>query len=132
MNTKEIISQYYKAFNEKNYQSMLDLLSENVVHDINQGKRMEGKETFQKFLRRMDELYDENLTDIVIMSDDSGTRGSAEFVCNGTYKSTDEGLPPARGQKYRIPVGCFFELANDKIIRISNHYNLNDWIAMVK
>lgn len=132
MNTRELITDYYKNFNAKNYEGMLALLSEDVVHDINQGKRMEGKEKFRNFLIRMDELYDENLTDIAVMTDDSGKRASAEFICNGTYKSTDEGLPPARGQKYRIPVGCFFEIENGKIKRVSNHYNLNDWIGMVK
>lgn len=132
MNTRELINEYYKNFNSKNYEGMLALLSEDVVHDINQGKRMEGKEKFRSFLKRMDELYDENLTDIAVMTDESGKRASAEFICNGTYKSTDEGLPPARGQKYRIPVGCFFEVEGGKIKRVSNHYNLNDWIGMVK
>lgn len=132
MNTRELITEYYKNFNAKNYEGMLGLLTEDVVHDINQGSRMEGKDKFRSFLKRMDELYDENLTDIAIMTDESGKRASAEFICNGTYKSTDEGLPQARGQKYRIPVGCFFEVDNGKIKRVSNHYNLNDWIVMVK
>lgn len=132
MNTKEMIVEYYKAFNAKNYEGMLALLADDVVHDINQGKRMEGKETFRKFLKRMDDLYNENLTGITVMTDDSGNRASAEFICNGVYQNTDEGLPPARGQTYHIPVGCFFEIKDGKIARVSNHYNLNDWIQMVK
>lgn len=130
--TKQLIQKYYQAFNEKNYEGMLSLLSDDVVHDINQGKRIPGKKAFKEFLSRMDFLYDENLTDIVIMTDDSGTRVAAEFICNGTYKNSDEGLPAAKGQKYRIPVGCFFDVKNEKITRVSNFYNMNDWIKMVQ
>jgi steroid delta-isomerase-like uncharacterized protein len=132
MNHKELVATYYKSFNAKDYEGMLALLSEDVVHDVNQGKRMAGKETFRKFLQRMDELYDENLSDIHIMTEERGLRASAEFICNGVYKKTDEGLPAARGQAYKIPVGCFFEIKDGKITRVSNHYNLNDWIEMVK
>lgn len=132
MRTSEIISQYYSAFNQKDYEGMLALLADDVVHDINQGKRMSGKDSFRKFLQRMNELYDENLTEIKIMTDEEGQHAGAEFICNGIYKSTDEGLPSARGQSYRIPVGCFFEVQDGKIKRVSNHYNLNDWVEMVK
>lgn len=130
--TFELISSYYKAFNEKNYEAMLELLSDDVSHDINEGKRIPGKKAFREFLNRMDFLYDENLTDIVVMTDESGKRAAAEFICNGIYKNTDEGLPPARGQKYRIPVGTFFDINTGKITRVTNFYNLNDWIKMVQ
>ena len=130
--TKNLIESYYGAFNAKNFEGMLSLLTDDVVHDINQGKRIPTKESFRKFLDRMDYLYDETLTDIVIMTNADGSRASAEFICNGVYKNSDEGLPPARGQKYRLPVGCFFDIREGKISRVSNYYNLNDWIEMVK
>lgn len=130
--TKQLIQKYYQAFNEKNYEVMLSLLSEDIVHDVNQGKRIPGKKAFKEFLSRMDFLYDENLTDIVVMTEDSGSRVAAEFICNGIYKNTDEGLPVAKGQKYRIPVGCFFDVKGGKITRITNFYNMNDWIKMVQ
>lgn len=130
--TSLLIEKYYQAFNQKNYEGMLELLSEDVSHDINQGKRIPGKKAFREFLQRMDFLYDENLTDIVIMTDARGKRASAEFICNGTYKNTDEGLPSARGQTYKIPVGTFFDINGGKITRVTNYYNLNDWIKMVK
>lgn len=129
---KSLVERYYQSFNEKNYEGMLELLSEDVVHDINQGKRIPGKKAFKEFLARMDFLYDENLTEIVVMADDSDKRAAAEFMVNGTYKNSDEGLPPARGQKYRLPVGCFFDIKDGKITRVSNYYNLNDWIKMVQ
>lgn len=130
-NTISLIKKYYAAFNAKDYQGMLDLLSEDISHDINQGKRIPGKKAFREFLERMDFFYDENLSDIVIMTDESGKRAAAEFICNGIYKNSDEGLPPAKGQKYTLPVGCFFEIKNGKIARVTNYYNMNDWIQMV-
>lgn len=129
--TKALLEKYYQAFNAKNYEGMLALLTDDVVHDINQGKRMSGKTAFKDFLANMDYLYSENLTDMVIMTDDSGKRASAEFICNGVYKNSDEGLPPAKGQKYRLPVGCFFDIKDGKIARVSNYYNMNDWLKMV-
>ncbi|HSX76099.1 MAG TPA: isopropylmalate/homocitrate/citramalate synthase, partial [Shinella sp.] len=32
---------------------------------------------------------------------------------------------------YRLPAGAFFEIRDGKVARISNTYNLNDWIAQV-
>ncbi|WPU63498.1 ketosteroid isomerase-related protein [Peredibacter starrii] len=132
MNTTELIQAYYKAFNEKRFKDMLGLLTDDVIHDTNQGGRSVGKEAFTVFLGEMDTFYDEFLDNMVIMTSADGKRASAEFICNGTYKSTCEGLPPARGQKYRLPVGCFFDIKGDKIARVTNYYNMNDWLNQVK
>ena len=82
-------------------------------------------------MAHMNRSYRETLTDIVIMSNDDGTRGAAEFVVNGQYLATDEGLPEANGQTYVLPAGAFFEIRDGKVARITNTYNLNDWIAQV-
>ena len=131
MSTTELIQSYYKAFNEKRFKDMLGLLTDDVIHDTNQGGRSVGKEAFTVFLGEMDTFYDEFLDNMVIMTSADGKRASAEFICNGTYKSTCEGLPPAKGQKYRLPVGCFFEVKGDKISRVTNYYNMNDWLKQV-
>jgi steroid delta-isomerase-like uncharacterized protein len=130
--TVKLIQNYYQAFNDKAYEKMLDLLSEGIIHDTNQGSRSLGKVAFAQFLKEMDTYYDENLTNIVIMVDSTGSRASAEFICHGTYKTTCEGLPKAQGQRYELPVGCFFEVEGNKIKRITNYYNLNDWLSQVK
>lgn len=131
MKTKEIIAAYYSAFNRKDVESFLSLLSESVVHDINQGKRESGKDAFRDFMGVMEAHYDEKAVELVIMASDDGKRAAAEFVIEGVYKKTQPGLPPAKGQKYRLPVGAFFELSGGKIQRVSNHYNLQDWIKQV-
>ncbi len=129
--TKKLIETYYQAFNEKRFHDMLSLLSDKVVHDTNQGSRSIGKIEFQNFLKDMDTYYDERLENIVVMPNETGERAAAEFVCHGIYKTTAEGLPPARGQKYVLPVGCFFEVSDGKIARVTNYYNLNDWLKQV-
>ncbi len=130
--TEQLIKNYYAAFNAKKFNEMLNLLTDDVVHDTNQGDRSTGKVAFTAFLGDMDKYYDEFLDNMVIMTSTDGSRASAEFICNGTYKVTCEGLPPARGQKYRLPVGCFFEIKDNKIARVTNYYNLPDWVNQVK
>lgn len=65
------------------------------------------------------------------MANDDGSRAAAEFIIDGTYIKTDTGLPEAKHQTYRIPVGAFFVIENGKIKRITNYYNLKDWLAQV-
>ena len=44
---------------------------------------------------------------------------------------TDAGLPPARGQTYRLPAGTFFALRDGRRARVTTCYNLADWSAQV-
>lgn len=131
MTATEIIRAYYDAFNSQDMAAFLALLSDDVVHDINQGERQSGKAAFATFMEHMNRCYRETLTDMVIMASSDGKRASAEFIVNGEYLVTDEGLPEASGQTYVLPAGAFFELADGKVSRVTNYYNLNDWIAQV-
>ena len=79
----------------------------------------------------MDASYREQLRDIGVLATLDGQRAAAEYVVHGEYHSTDEGLPPASGQKYVLPGGAFFEIRDDRIARVTNYYNLQDWIAQV-
>jgi steroid delta-isomerase-like uncharacterized protein len=125
------VTAYYAAFNAEDDAGMLALLTEDVAHDINQGTREIGREAFGAFMARMRASYLETLTDIVVMAAPDGTRASAEFVVHGKYLVADEGLPPARGQTYVLPAGAFFDLRDGKIARVTNYYNLTDWLAQV-
>ncbi len=131
MSAKDVIRAYYDAFNRQDVEGFLTLLHDDVAHDVNQGERRTGKAAFREFLDHMNRCYREKLTDIVILENEDGTRGAAEFVVNGTYLATDEGLPEAKGQTYVLPAGAFFEIRDGKVARITNTYNLNDWLAQV-
>lgn len=128
---RALIENYYAAFNAGDMDLFLSLLTDDVVHDINQGGRETGRAAFRTFMDRMNRNYREQLVDIAVMTSRDGTRAAAEFTVLGEYLVTDEGLPPARGQKYRLPAGAFFEIRGGKVARISNYYNLSDWIAQV-
>lgn len=131
MSTTELIQAYYAAFNAGDMPAFLDLLAEDVVHDINQGERQMGKANFAAFMNKMNRCYRERLSDIVVMVNHDGSRAAAEFVVHGEYLADDEGLPPANGQKYVLPAGAFFYIKAGKVARISNYYNLNEWIEQV-
>jgi steroid delta-isomerase-like uncharacterized protein len=130
--TETLLRAYYDAFNSQDWNNFFDLLSEGVVHDLNQGDREVGKPAFRTFMDRMNRSYRENLTDVVVLTSADGRRGAAEFTVNGTYLATDEGLPEARGQTYTLPGGAFFEIENGKITRVTNYYNLQSWLAQVQ
>ncbi len=127
----EIVLGYYAAFNRGDRDGMLALLADGVVHDLNEGDRQVGKPAFAAFMQRMDASYREQLRDIVVFATQDGDRAAAEYVVHGEYLRDDEGLPPAKGQKYVLPGGAFFDVRDDRIARVTNYYNLQDWIGQV-
>ena len=129
--TVQLLRDYYDAFNRQDMDAFLGMLTEDVIHDVNQGDREVGKAAFSTFMDRMNAHYKEQIVDIAIMTNDEGDRAAVEFTVLGEYLSTDEGLPEASGQTYRLPAGAFFVIRDDKVARISNYYNLEDWTAQV-
>ena len=129
--TRALIQRYYSAFNRGDWDGMLELLGTDVAHDLNQGERQVGREQFATFLQRMARCYLEVLSDVRILVSDDGLHAATEYVVSGQYISSAEGLPPARGQRYRLPGGAFFDIQSGAISRVSNYYNLPDWIAQV-
>ena len=127
----ELVLTYYSAFNRGDWDGMLALLTDDVVHDLNQGGRELGRDAFAVFLARMNSSYREQLRDIIVLATIDGDRAAAEYVVHGEYHNTDEGLPPANGQKYVLPGGAFFDIREDRIARVTNYYNLPEWIAQV-
>ncbi|MCC4599141.1 nuclear transport factor 2 family protein [Xanthomonas melonis] len=126
-----LVQAYYEAFNRGDWDGMLAFLTEDVAHDLNQGTREIGRVDFAAFLQRMNDSYREQLHDIVVTANEDGTRLGAEYVVHGVYHTTDEGLPDAHGQTYVLPGGAFFEVREGRIARVTNYYNLQEWIAQV-
>ncbi len=129
--TLTLLQNYYAAFNAQDMDTFLSLLTDDVVHDINQGPRESGKAAFSEFMVRMNRNYKETITDIEIMVNGDGSRAAVEFTVLGEYLATDEGLPEANGQTYNLPAGAFFDIRDGKVARVTNYYNLEDWIAQV-
>lgn len=129
--TVALIERYYAAFNAGEGEGMLACLAEDVVHDVNQGARRTGKAAFREFNALMERCYAEQLENVSIMATADGARAAAEFDVLGTYIETDEGLPPASGQTYRLPAGAFFEVKGGLISRVTTYYNLADWVKQI-
>ena len=131
MNSLQTIQNYYEYFNQKNWQGMLSLLHPEIRHESNQGDVRIGIEKFTDFLKKMDECYDEKLTDMVFFTEPSNQRVAAEFTVNGIYKKADDDLPPAHNQSYILPAAAFLELKDGKISRVTTYYNLTLWLELV-
>jgi len=127
----ETVTRYFAAFNAGDVAAMLDCLTEDVAHHVNEGEVRTGKDRFSAFCTHMNSCYRETLTDLVVFATPDGARAAAEYVVNGTYLQTDAGLPDARGQTYRLPAGSFFDLRDGRISRVSTYYNLADWVRQV-
>lgn len=129
--TLALIQRYYDAFNAGDAGGMLACLTDDIEHRVNEGAHRIGREKFAEFCSHMGVSYREQLKDMVVFANDAGDRAAAEFTVHGEYLKTDPGLPEAKGQRYILPAGGFFEVKDGRIARITTFYNLNDWIAQV-
>ena len=126
-----LLHDYYAAFERGDMDAFLALLTDDVVHDLNQGGRQTGKHAFARFMEGMNARYRERISDLTVMTNADGARAAAEFTVTGTYLSTDEGLPEANGQTYELGAGAFFEIRDGRISRVTNYYDLQEWIRQV-
>lgn len=129
--TEALIARYYAAFNAADAGGMLDCVTEDVEHRVNEGGIRRGRALFAEFCAHMGVSYHEELRDIVVFATPDGARGAAEFVVHGAYLATDPGLPEAKGQRYVLPAGAFFDIRDGRIARVSTFYNLADWVRQV-
>ena len=127
--TADVIARYFAAFNAGDAAGMLDCVTDDVEHHVNQGEVRHGRDAFAEFCSHMGVSYREELKDLVIFA--AGDRAAAEFMVHGTYLQTDPGLPEAKGQTYILPGGSFFALRDGKIARVTTYYNMQDWIRQV-
>jgi steroid delta-isomerase-like uncharacterized protein len=129
--SKTIVEAYYAAFNAGDARGMLDCVTDDVEHRVNESGIRRGRALFAEFCSHMGVSYREELRDLVIFVNEDGTRAAAEFTVHGAYLQTDPGLPEAHGQRYILPAGGFFDIRDGKIARVTTFYNLADWIAQV-
>lgn len=129
--TEALVRRYYAAFNAGDTAGMLACLADDVRHDVNQGGTRHGKAAFAEFCAHMARCYRERLEDIVVMVTPDGRRAAAEFTVHGAYIATDDGLPPATGQRYALPAGAFLAVENGAITRVTTCYNLRHWLELV-
>ncbi len=132
MNTIQLIENYYRFFNAKNWPQFISLLDPQVQHDISSEGTEIGRDKFSSFMERMNEHYQETISDLAIFTTSDPKRAAAEFIVTGRYIKTDIGLPVATGQTYKLPVGAFFEVNETHITRVTLYYNLPAWLRQVQ
>src|ERR1700709_825257 len=111
----DLIRRYYHALNNRAWENLMGLLSDGIVHDLNHGASETGRETFKASLERTLRCYRETLSGITIISSNDGNRAAAEYRIAGEYLATDAGRPPARGQKYVLDGGAFFQISGRQV-----------------
>lgn len=129
--TEALVRRYYAAFERGDADGMIACLSDDVVHDVNQGMRRPGKDAFRAFCAHMARCYSEKLEGLVILVSPDGRRAATEFNVRGVYIATDGELPPAKNQTYALPAGTFFAVDDGRITRVTTYYNLTDWLVQV-
>lgn len=122
-NSKTIIENFYRYFNNAELEKMVSLFSEDITHEINHGGIKRGKEEVFKHLKYSGEHYKEQVSDFVYMISDDGRYITVKFTVNGKYLKTDESNIPATGQNYVLDVFNYFEIKNDKIVDAKCFYD---------
>ena len=74
----ELVLAYYAAFNRGDWAGMQALLTDDVIHDCNEGPHETGLAAFAAFQARMARSYREQLRDVVVMANEDGSRAAAE------------------------------------------------------
>ncbi|MEO1280621.1 MAG: ketosteroid isomerase-related protein [Pseudomonadota bacterium] len=126
-----LVREYCEAWNAGDAEKLLSLVDDDLIHDVNQGERREGKERFKAFQARMAHHYKETLVEPVVMVARNGERAALEYNIEGVYLDTEQGLPTANKQTYALPGGTFFAIKDGKISRISTYFNMTDWITQI-
>lgn len=130
--TTELVLGFYAACNRGDAAAILAMVTDDIVHEINQGSREQGKEALERYINNANGSLRQSVRDVVVMSTQQGRRAAAEYVVDGRYLKTIAKRPAAHGQSYHLSGGTFFEIEDGKIARISNHFNLADWQRQVK
>ena len=129
--TRTLLRDYYSALNAQDMPAILDLLHDNVVHDLGQSRREFGKVAFARFMEHTKARCQKHIFDIEIMTNDDGSRAAAEFIILGSYLIDGQCPESTPGQTFRVPGGAFFEIHDGKIARISSYCGLQEWLAQL-
>lgn len=131
--TISLVKTYYDALNKNDMQQFFSVIAPNVIHNINQGPTEKGLDKFKKFMQLGNDSFSEKLSHIVIMVSNDGKYAAALWQDKGVYKKDFPGMEiKAKGQKYTLNGGHFFEIKNDKIASVTTYYNLTDFMQQIK
>jgi steroid delta-isomerase-like uncharacterized protein len=129
--TLTTIQNFYQYFNASQLDKLYALVANNVVHEMNYGGAVAGKEAFIQFMQDSKKHYDEKVENIIMMVSEDGRHVSTKFKVKGKYLQTDVSNIPAKGQNYELTALNYFELENGKIVKAQCWYDEGDFKKQV-
>lgn len=131
--TVDLVKKYFDAINKKDMDGFFAIMSNDVIHDINQDGSEKGVEKFKQFMEKANASFDEKLSDIVIMISEDGKQAAAKWIDHGKYFKDFPGLDvKAHNQTYKLAGGHFFEIKHGKISRVTTYYNTTEFMKQIK
>lgn len=113
----ELINNFYKAFQNKDYRTMQNCYADNAVFSDNVFKNLNGKEVkamWEMLIQRGKDLHVEFKN---VKADDS--TGSAEWIATYTFSKTK--------RKVVNSIKADFIFKNGKIVKHTDHFNFYAW-----
>ncbi len=117
-NDEPLVAQFFSAFNHADWEGILSVLAKDVRLQLNGREVASGQEAFTEHLSAEKLHFLEVFSDTQLSAIDTGGVVNAGYVVSGQYLSTAPGLPPARGQHYRLEGVAQFEIRDGAIVRI--------------
>lgn len=126
-----IVKRYFDALAAKDMDALRACLAADVRLCVNDDPPRQGKDDFVAYFDHRAGHYSETHRNLAIFDAPDGSRAVATYTLSGTYIATDGSAPPANGQSYSLPVEATFDVKDDKITRLTLHYDRADWIAQI-
>ena len=125
--TRELLDRYFRSYNARNVEGLLELVHDDLVHDIGTCRREVGKRAFARFLATKNALYDEHVYELDLLISPDGSHAAAEYTVLGfMLVEGDANVPLSPGETYRVGAGTFFHIRDGLISRISSYGSRHD------
>lgn len=115
------VARYFQALNTLDLETLSEIVSPELIHDLDSVERRLGREAFLAYLAARAREYREHVFDIQVMVNAEGTRAAAEFTLLGFPLAEGPEEEIGDPQTYRISGGLFFQLDQGCILRVSQH-----------
>jgi len=129
--SQKMIEDFYAYFNQRELDKIYAMVSDDIVHIMNDVQKDKGKESFIKMMQASTKHYQENVNNVIYMVSDDGKHVATKFTFTGKYINTDDSKVPAKGQPYQASAVNYFEITNGKITTAMGWYDHNDWLKQV-
>jgi steroid delta-isomerase-like uncharacterized protein len=129
-NAKNLMSEFYKFFNEADLENLFSLISDDIIHEMNFDKT-EGKKAFIEYIKYATKHYHELVCDPIIMMSEDGKHGAALITVKGKYIKTDKSGIKAQNQPYILSVINYCEVENGLITKARAYFNESSWLDQI-